>query len=360
MASDLDRIIQLTITRSTTVTSMASFNGILIAAEFLKSDAKTAFSDSERVRSYSGIDEIAEDFATTSFIYKMANVLFEQDPTVETIYVGRKLTGTDGTETWDTALTAMLKASSAWYGLLVSTRALADQEVIASWVESNDKLCIFASADAANVDDDYNATTPACIADYIKANNLDRSSVIYHPDAATSYPDAAWLGYGFAHDPGSINWAYITLTGVEVYSLTSSQFSKAAAKNCNVYTSLADVNCTQFGTVGSGEYIDVIHGIDWLGAKIQNLIFTAIKAQGEENGKVPFTDAGVQIIVNALKSALDAAVTVRLLASYDVTYPEVTDVSSTYKGTRLLPDIKFTGELAGAINKVKLSGVVTL
>ncbi len=361
MSNDIDRIVAVTITRQSTTATMESFNGLLIAAEFLiTAPANNHFSSSERVRSYGSLSELSTDgWDETSLVYLAAQAVFAQDPSIDTIYIGRKLTGDDGTETWTTALATMLTASSDWYGLVVSTRSLEDQKLVADWVESNDKLCILASSDSVNVSSIYNST-PTCIADYLKANSYDRTAVIYHPDAdGTSNdpcPDAAWFGLCFSSDPGSITWAFKTLTGVEAYTLTSSKFAYASGKNCNVYTSIADVSCTQFGLVGSGEYLDVIHGLDWLQAYIQNKVFTTLV----NTDKVPFTSAGVQVVVGQLKAALEEGVNVGLLADYDVDYPDVADVSSANKSARTLPDITFAGTLAGAIHKTEINGVVTL
>jgi hypothetical protein len=43
-----------------------------------------------------------------------------------------------------------------------------------------------------------------------------------------------------------------------------------------------------------------------------------------------------------------------------VTVPKVADISAGNKTTRTLPDMKFTGTLAGAIHKVIITGVVSV
>lgn len=81
--SELDNIIQITITRETAAVTTASFNIPLILA------THTAFS--ERVRTYTDIDEVAADFATASNVYIMALRVFGQDfGTPSQILVGRR------------------------------------------------------------------------------------------------------------------------------------------------------------------------------------------------------------------------------------------------------------------------------
>jgi hypothetical protein len=353
---DIDRIVQVTISRQTVVPSMASFNDVLIAAEFLASSVIPPMSASERIREYGSIAEVAAaGFSTSSFVYRAASKIFSQNPRISRVFVGRKKTGVDGTETWDVALAAMAIENPNWYGLVVETRTEADQQVVATWVETQTRLCILASADADIVD-----AASGDIADYLKTNNIERTAVIYHPDAGDvteePCPDAAWFGKMFSKDPGSATWAFKTLTGVSTYALTTAQVNRAKGKNANIYTSVSDVAITEAGTVGSGEFLDVMHGIDWLTARIQQRVFTVLVQQD----KIPYTDAGVQSVVGELKAALQEAVDINLIASYEVDYPLVADVAPASKAARILPDVTFTAILSGAVHKVEIAGVVTL
>lgn len=357
----IDDIIQITITRQTATAKVASFNGILMAAEFLIADITPAFS--ERVRKYTSLSEIATaGFPTSGPIYLAAQALFSQNPNVGEIYVGRKLTGGDGSETWAEALTAMLEDSNKWYGFSVGTKVLIDLEAAADWSEANKKLFLVS-------DDDANIISgTGDIAEYAETNNLDRTAIMYHPDADESasdpYAAVAWMGKLFTYDPGSVNWAHKTLNAVPSYALTSAERTTVEGKNCNFYEEVAGVDVTLWGTVGSGEYIDIIRGIDWLEARIQERVFNVLI----NNDKVPFTDQGIQAVVSELRAALQEGVDNNLIAppdvdgnpGYTVTYPRASEVSTTDKANRLLPDIEFAATLAGAINKVEIQGVVSL
>lgn len=357
--ADLDRIVTVNITRNTVTPTQAAFNGILIAAEFLKSKTTTPFSDTERVRSYGSLVEMTSDGWTTSdFVYKAASAIFNQNPAVNQVFVGRKLTGADGTETWAAAIAAMALYSADWYGFVSSSRTTADQEALADWAETNKKFYMIASSDA----DILTTSNTTNIAYYIKNKNYIHSSVWYSPNAGQTSEDcidAAEFGKLFPYAPGSSTYAYKTLAGVSVYTLTTSQINAAFGYNANVYTSIAGVACTQMGTVGSGEYIDVIIGLDWLESHIQSNVFTVLV----NNQKVPFTDDGVQMIVNPLKAALADGVSNGVLSGApgdtNVTFPIVSSVSSANKSARTLPNVNFTGVLAGAIHKTQINGTVT-
>lgn len=353
---DINRIVEVTITRQTTVPGIPSFSNVLLAGEFLASAVTPVFGVSERVREYGGLTEIATAFGTTSDVYYAAKQLFSQNPALNKLKVGRKLTGGDGTETWTAALTAIATEDNDWYGLLTLTLTLADQQLAAAWTEANKKLYGIPSADVNVVDGTGD------IAEYINTQGYDRSFVIYHPDAALAsalapYPAAAWIGKQFPKNPGSSNWANQTLSGISAVALTGGQLSTIEGKKGNYYVSVAGVSITRLGTVGSGEYIDIIRGVDWLEARIQQLVFTPFIQQE----KIPYTNTGVQIVVGQLKAALEEGVTRGLItADYTISYPDVANISAAEKAARNLPDITFNATLQGAINKTNIAGIVAL
>jgi len=146
------------------------------------------------------------------------------------------------------------------------------------------------------------------------------------------------------------------LTGITAVGMTSSERTYTLGKNCNIYTTTAGVAIAEQGKVVSGEYIDIIRGIDWLEATIQETIY----AELINTDKVPYTNEGIGIIEGLLKKALDEGVRAGVLASYEVTVPLIGDISDADKIDRILPDITFTGILAGAIHKIEIQGVVTV
>lgn len=80
--SELDNIVQISISRETAQLTTASFNIPLILASF------TNFS--ERTRTYTDITAVGGDFASTSNVYKMASKLFGQTLKPTSIVVGRR------------------------------------------------------------------------------------------------------------------------------------------------------------------------------------------------------------------------------------------------------------------------------
>lgn len=457
--AEIDRIIDVTITRQTTVPAEPSFDIIMIVSEFLTTDVTPAYTG--RVRAYGSLNEIGSAFGTDSTVYDMAVAIFSQSPSVDQVYIGRKLTGGEGSETWTQALTNIEAENKDWYGLVVDTRTEADQQLVADWVETNLKLC------GLSTDDPDVLSGTGDIAEYLNTNTLDRTFCIWDREAnnqnscqivfdidfvtlnsntttingtavgpvvfATTHDDmmddivdainttggalagivaslgdetgnnrtinlywqqtefttvtsvttlgatqpiatitysttdewadCSWFGRQFPKDPGSSTWKFKSLTGVVANGstagkpyLTTSELNTLFGKKGNAYNLVAGIGITENGTVGSGEYIDVIRGVDWLKARIQTLVFTPLIRLD----KVPYTDAGIQIVVTQLKAALQEGVDADFISTFTVTYPEVVDISETDKAARLLPDVNFTATLAGAIHKVEINGVVAL
>ena len=357
MADQLDNIVKVTITRQTSVPSMASFSEHLVAFEadgfdaILDGSGNPVFSADRRVRIFTR-GEISA-LPETSFARRAAQAQFSQSPHIGRIYVGLKL----ASESWTAALDAIYAENSDWYALTVSTRVMADQQAVIGWVAMKERLCIVATSDPNAVDADTGD-----IGAWAHLNNHDRAAVFYHPDVGVTNgepdpaPEAAYFGYMLTKQPGGATWALKGLTAVPTYELSAEQKLRAAAKNVTTYMRAAGLPITSDGRVASGEFIDVIHGIDWLRARIQILVFTPMA----QMDKIPFTDEGVQIIVSQLRAALDEGVRVGLLASYDIEYPEVAEVAADFRGERTLPDVSFTAVLAGAIHRTIINGTVTL
>lgn len=244
-----------------------------------------------------------------------------------------------------------------WYGLLLDSSSQAEVEAAAGWVEANGpKLYVARSSD-------YGCKNPSEDDDVM--SNLQeagqaRTGVFFHGKQLLSYIDAGVMGNRFPFDPGSDTWAFKTIRNVGVDdSLTSGQITAILNKNGNVYARVAGVNITEFGKVAAGEYFDVVRFIDWLHAEIQIRVFALlVNAQ-----KVPYTDPGVDSILSVIKSALSDGVRRGGLAADpapDATAPLVADISTLEKAERHLPDVKFTGTLAGAIHTLSISGTLSV
>lgn len=254
-----------------------------------------------------------------------------------------------------TALDAIALESDDYYALVLTIQALASQVAAAAWIEARRKI-FFARSNDANV---KSAGSTTDIAYLLKAAAYDRSVVIAHYPSTDDFIDAGWLGKMLPEDPGSATFKFKTIAGATVDILSASESTAVKGKNGNTYETVGGVNITSEGVVASGEFIDIIIGIDWLQARIQERVYAKLV----QNKKIPFTDAGVAVIENEVRAQLKQAVSVGLLAAspeFTVTVPKVVDVSPADKALRYLPGITFAATLAGAIHKTQIRGTVSI
>jgi hypothetical protein len=263
-------------------------------------------------------------------------------------------------QTLEEALTAAIGYDNDWYALGMYSRVKADIEDVSDFIQgigsSNPKLYFAQNADPLILD----VGDSTDIASVLQAKAAFRTSVWYHSDD-TEYMPMALMGGQLPFDPGSITWAYKTLSLVTVDSLTSAQKSSCHGKACNTYDTVSSVNITEEGKVSDSpfEWIDVIRGVDWLSVNIAADLFQLLLT----SPKVPYTTAGLSSVRGLVLNRLGIAVA-RGILSPDTPptcfVPDILDVPAADKGNRVLNGVTFTGVLAGAIQKINVLGTVTL
>lgn len=346
----LKDIVTVNITRQTTSVAVAAFNVPLILSTFATSKTTTAFT---RARSYGSLKELEDDgWASTDAVYKIANAIFAQNPSVSRVVVGR---ADSGDATVAASLAAIQAEDNSWYGLVVDQTFAADVASIAAWVEANKKFAFYWTTDPDVVD----ATKSTDIASVLKGMAYDRAATMWHPTPTTGvdYPDAAWMGEGFPYDPGSSTWAYKTLKGITPDNVAGKE-TTLQNKNCNYYSEVGGVNITQEGKVASGEWIDIIIGTDWIEARLRESVYSAFV----NNRKIPYDDTGIAVIEGLVKGVLNEAASKGILQadSIVVTVPRFADIPQADKIDRKLPDVKFTALYQGAIHRTTINGTISV
>lgn len=425
--SELDNIIQIQINRETTAVTTASFSIPLVLATF------TNFS--ERARTYTDFDAVADDFDSTDNVYKIAQRLFGQDnvrppsiivgrrqvdsvtftPTVAdtavytvtlngtpytftsgvsatatTIVTGLKaaigtptgitVTGTTTltlaptvagtpwsvtssvnlvavnavpTETWVEALDAVTDVTNAWYALIAETHVSADIMALAASIQPRHKIYLTSTADATTIT--AGTTDPASL---LKAGSYSRTAIVYLPTADTEYPEAAWAGSQLPRTPGSNDWDFKRANLVTVSVLTDTQRANLRSKNANMYTTVAGVNIFQDGNMSTGvsDAIDIIIGIDWTYARMQEAIYSRLV----NLLKVPYTRNGFLIIESEMRSVLSQGQANGLYdAGWTVTSPDPLTIAANQRIQRIAGDFLFTARLQGSVRVVTIVGTVT-
>jgi hypothetical protein len=352
-------------------TIKATVNGILVSTPWAsnKDDTLTAFANA--IAAVSGVDTAvyssgSHTITVTPETGKAAGLTVDISLIIGTMTIASIVY--TATEDADVALGLIQEENNDWYGVICSTRDETDVMKIATWVESADKkIFCTASSDPDIIDKTLSADTDS-VAKLAFAQSLLKTCVIYHSKASTEFADAALLGRIFPYDPGSYTASFKTLAGVTADNLTSTQRGNVFDKKANSYEYVGGLNMLRQGTVSGNEWLDVMIFIDWLQARCTESIFALLVGQL----KVPYTDNGINSVYNALSSPLKTGQNQggisplafddqkKQIGGYYITVPRLQDVPSLDKTARTLNEVKFVAFLAGAIQKVVVSGTVTL
>jgi hypothetical protein len=260
-----------------------------------------------------------------------------------------------------TDIANILAQNGGWYGWCLAGATDADILQAAAWTEGQKKIFLGASSTSA-----IGTSSSTDVASKLQTAAYKRTALLFTPGAAAAGIEAAWLGGQLPQTPGSNNWAFKTLAGITADVLTDTQRNNAmgnpvagtVGKNANIHTSVGGVNITEMGTMAGGQFIDITVGIDWLQSTLQTNIYSALV----NAKKIPFTDAGVAILISAVRQALDTGVANTLIdpAGISITAPSVAAVSANQRAKRIAPTISFACRLQGAFNAVVISGTVTV
>lgn len=344
-ASALDYV-SVTITRDISATSRVGFGTLLFVGT-------TTGKQTPQVASYASFDEVAAVFADGDPEYEAALLYFGQENVPTNLYIGIK----GGAETYVEAITAIRALNDDWYAVAIESRLDADILAVAAYIQTQDKLFLAATSDPDA--DDPTATDD--IGTSLLDLNYDRTAIIYHTDADVSgedtFVEAAWAGQVLPLDPGSVTWAWKTLTGVTADTLTKTQRDALTAKRYTYYTTVAGNDVTFEGAVSkANEFIDVTRGTDWIRFRLAEDIVDQLA----RSNKIPYI-GGDAILEQLIRARLDDAVARNIIASgYTVTVPPAADQSVSDRAARIYNDITFVATLTGAVHKVTIAGTVSV
>lgn len=273
----------------------------------------------ERIRQYSAIEDIGDDFGVDSPEYEAATIFFEQSPKPTLVYIGRwAKTLAEGeagaAETLLQAVNASLQYTN-WYGLAIADSAdLVEADVIsvAAAIEASSLSRILAvTTDDVNV---LVAGNTDNIGYKLKAAGYGRTFWQY--SSSSKYAAISAFGraftVNFTGNNTTITLKFKTEPGVTYETLTTAQAAAIDAINGNVYVYYAnDTAIIQQGVMANGDFFDERHGLDWLQNYVQtnlyNLLYTSTT-------KIPQTDAGVTRLMTNVEASLDQAVNNGLVA----------------------------------------------
>jgi hypothetical protein len=377
----ISQIVSVSINLQDAAVSRTSFGYPLILGD-LKAAAAHGFPAAwgTRVKWYTGTAGLVADvYDQTKPIFKCATALMAQDPKPAGFYVGY-YDSTAGAETPSQGLAQVALIDNAWYGALLIDRGsgkTTQQKSVADYVASSSrpKIAGFATNDTAM----YTGPDVTSIGYQLSTGTGYNRSWTYYDqnasDGATDplgYPDAAWMGAMFAgFAPGSATWAFKRPSGIAAAKdtvgagakdLSATQESEVLIggtpdKCANLALTVGGVTATYWGTMGSGRFIDLQIGVDWLTTVMQERVY----AKKVNLPKIAFTNEGIGIIEAELRGAFKEAIDAHFLSRLEyLTMPDEADVSASDKTARRLTGITFKAIAEGAVHTTAITGTITV
>jgi hypothetical protein len=278
-----------------------------------------------------------------------ANVFYAYDQLVNVAIVA-DATGAGAALTADIA--AIRAQDDDFYLVLhPQSTSVALGTALAAEIEALEKLFLHQTADRDVLDG--GATTD--IGSVLQDAEYLRTGTLWHHEVGTGAA-AAWAGRVLPENPGSLTWAHKTLRGIPTSPrplLTPTGITTLRAKSVNYYADVAGHSLTFEGWTASGEYLDVMHGSDWLVSELE----AGAIAVHANTPKVPYTDAGIDLIRSMALGKADIAIRRGFLAADPAptfTVPSALEQDPADRADRVLRDAVLQARIAGAIHKTHL------
>lgn len=260
--------------------------------------------------------------------------------------------------TTDDELPAIANEDSDWYGLVVcDSSAKATALNAAAWIESQRKIQAFQTSDTEVLDNNVSDD----VMSELQASSYARTHAVYH----RALGGVEWLGLGWMASyltttPGEATAAFKEVKGVKMDVLLQGQENAIGKKNGSFYTKVAGLGLTFEGKSGSGEFIDTVRFIDFIYARMRERVVGTLA----NVKKIPYTDAGVDLLRSAILAVIKLGIGTGGFADTPeptVTAPAVKDVDPALRINRILPDLKWSAHLAGAIHRLNpVKGTVSV
>lgn len=353
-----EKVVDVQIRNISGNTNISDLETIMIMA------AHNVFTAPELFRTYTTANAVNEDgFALDSYVYNSANLAFSQEVRPSMVVVSAGVVDSKYVDMFQD----MLNITQGWLWLVSDLRDAAIQEQLAKVVEPTDKYYVAATHDAnaivAGVETD--------IASVLKPLQYNQTYVWYDdaietvvpdedPIISPNYTEIALVARCTSGTIGTVQFLVKKLIGVGVPASikTETHQNTLTAKG---YTFAANASGAVYsygsGKVVSGEWIDIRLGITWMKIRIRERIFGTISSRD----KLGYEADGAAAIEADVRAVLQEAKNIGIIAQDSqifVSVPDPTTLSVAQRSSRVLPDVKFTVRMQGAIISTIVRGEV--
>lgn len=337
----IDLVVNVDVLQSISNASVAQFSSILLIGN--------SRSDFQNVGEYTSASEVlADGFNENTEEYKAASVIFAQSTSVDKIFIVQRIA--DGSPSnFESFISAYERASSEKYFYAVVPLSVvpgADDSQISSLalkIEGDKKIISIFIGKGELYSNFLNN---------LKIEGFKRTICIYGDSEENVFSNAGFVGRFLPIQPGSASWVYKEIVGVPADNLSNTKCLALQNLNCNYYTYIGDTKNTRNGVTMDGTFIDILYGLDWL----ENLIGVSILNAFRSVYSVPYTEAGINMIVGVLDSCLKQAKAVGFVSDFATNAPKMANIPSSDKAIRTLNNVKFTAVPSGAVHNAGIKG----
>lgn len=326
--------------------------------------------DTEGYHEYTSADSLAEDFNESTNTYKKAQAVFDQINAPEKVAVITYIAGSASTPapkdvnatptsggatvTADksTGLAPIAQAAedywlSDWHFALLDTFNADNALALSNFIESQSfKFLVVQVSDLSGL----KLLTP----------NSRTIGLIKSNDEPF---DAALIGNAASVTVGNITWKFRhELVGITPDEVTNAQFDKINEAHAVSYITKAGVAQTTEGWTLSGDYIDILHGQDWMKSNLETNLQTLMV----NTPKIGYDSTGIALLTSVVSSTLETAKGQGIIAVgddgktglYSVTAKPASEMSPSDVATRAYKGIGFECTQQNAIHNTVVYGVV--
>ncbi len=302
----------------------------------------------------SSAEMIALGYELTDKEVLMADKLLAQDLKPPSFVVHSRDTSVTSSDSITESLTTLRQTNDTWYFILIEETDKASLQEAGDFAASNEKLFV--------------GNTPDITA--LSGRNNIREAYVIDDKAATEFPAAAWVGRVGPTVPGSATWKWKRLNGVTPGDFTTDQLLTIRNDNGQAIVDSRGRIYMNEGITTGKEFIDIIRGRDFLNSRLLEeliLLFTNNDKVGLDNQGIGQIEGVVRGVLNevsendyvaGVSDDDDAKNSDDGVFQFKVSSPAFSQISTTDKSNRNLPNVKFTLVPKGAIHTLTINGTI--
>lgn len=318
------------ITRLTAAVAQRGF-GLILLLSNEEDSPYTLYSNDD-------LGDIGATFGVESETYKIAEALFSQK--VKKIAILGKLTTAPADLV--TALNTLIITQNNWFGLVCTLNTDAAIAALSTWIDTQEKVYAVTSRNK------------------LITNASDQTMIAYHP---TEYIMEKSLAYMLVQEIGGTDLDGKAISGITSSLINATEYATFKTNNINVAVEKFGNVVIDGGDMAGGEKIDVILGEFWIKIRMEEDL-----AQLKLNSpKIPYTNAGVALLVDVASNRLKLAARQGIVAiddagipEFTITYLPVEEVPAADRANRKYDYVRWEARLAGAIRTGTIFGTLTI